>query len=329
MLTDNRIRKTLIAAGMADAAEVSALVATASRAGRSLYREVILTGRVAEEQLVAHLAAELGIPSVSLSGFANKPELAALVPVDLVRTHRALPVGLKMVDGVETLYVAVEDPLDVEALEALGQIVPHPVIPLLAGPVDLDAAIARCTSTAPPPAPHDDLFAEVLENLDEHAQSDMLSALSLLDDIPRNRHEVVTSPSGFQEAEGAAAPGAAVDDPADGLVEDTDRPRLALGGRSNDVPTTKVTPPGGLDAQKALAAMGNDEGETTGLGKPAASSSPPSFQRVTPDSVAVDRWATVPPDVFTRALAHALVDAGVVTPSAVDAAIRKLSGRRS
>lgn len=224
MIHDDRIREALLNGGLASAEEVAQLAQTATHMGTSLYRAVLAVSDVAETDLVAYLSTILEVSSVSLQQFRGKPTLIALLPPNIVKRHRVLPVGLKDQDGRETLFLAMEDPHDLDALEAVGHMCSFPIVPLLAGPVDLDSAIHRVYSSdaiEPPVAsssllmeeqtgptdavsssPGDvlndsGLFGDAFRELDLAQPSDMHSALSMLDDIPRNRHEEVTSPTGF------------------------------------------------------------------------------------------------------------------------------------
>jgi len=287
MIDDERIRRSLTQTGLVNGERVLELEAFARSRALPLYRAAIASGVVTEPLLVSNLAAALGVPSVSLENFTAKPALVDLLPADVVRRHRVVPVGLKPRDGETTLFVAMEDPQDLDALEAISMRCPYPVVPLLAGPFDLDAAVARVYPTVPPSprsssqgpflaeappslaggaspqppsrsplpppgfgaarasqlppsspftasrpsslqvamepplspdaptppprdsasssslggarsrSPHHDLFANVMNDLERSHAPDMLSALSLLDDIPRDRHEVPTSPTGF------------------------------------------------------------------------------------------------------------------------------------
>lgn len=206
MLDDSRIRKTLMSCGLVTADDLKEIEVLAARRGSSIYRTAIETGWVSETDAVSHLAGSLGVPSVSLEKFTAKTTLIEVLPVSVVLKYRVMPVGLKPRNGELTLFLAMDDPHDLDALEAVSHHAPNPVVPLLAGPVDLDRALERvylgihdeAPSNPPPSDRGPDIVAHVMEGLDGAAPSDMLSALSMLDDIPRNRHDRVTSPSGFQ-----------------------------------------------------------------------------------------------------------------------------------
>ncbi len=211
MLDDARVRNTLVAGGLLTPDDVKEIEVSAARRGQSFYRTAVEMQRVAETVAVSHVAGALGVPSVSLEKFTAKRKLVDILPFVVARKYRVLPVGLKARDGELTLFVAMDDPQDLDALEAVSQHCYHPIVPLLAGPVDLDHALERVyqkgqVAPSPPRAPRaptgrQDILSNVLDDLDHAAPSDMLSALSLLDDIPRNRHDEITSPTGFDPIE--------------------------------------------------------------------------------------------------------------------------------
>lgn len=310
MIDDDRIRETLLDSGLADIHDLAAFNDVAERGHISLYRAVLMSGRVDETELVAHLAAAMETPSVLLENFGPKPQLTSLLPVEVVREFRLLPVGLKPRDGEDTLFVAMEDPTNLNALSMLGQKFPEvPVVPLLAGPLDLDAAIARVYPNAPPPMPgqprsiHEvvtgpqvieeatlsalsnaDIFAEhALDSIERIQPSDMHSALSLLDDIPRNRHEEITSPTGFDVVMPLNDSGAAVSVSPFGDVR---APRSTL----NDT----AAPRTGYLQSKMGVPMGHAEG-----------------------------WRARPARQVLEALISVLVDKGLVTEAEIDDALER------
>ena len=305
MLDDDRIRKTLLKNGLASVDTIRELELLAVRRGTSLYRACIETGRVSEDQLVGHLAARLGVPSVSLAKFTAKESLLELLEPTTVSTHRALPVGLKERDGELTLFVAMDDPHDLDALEVLGQASRYPIVPLLAGPCDLDAAIQRVypglsvtgPSVSRPPLAaaasslKHDIFANVLDDLPAQS-ADMLSALSMLDDIPRNRHEQVTSPTGF-----------------DPIADD---PRMSAPGDASDGSRARLEPP-----------PSEKRPDRTGFGKPASSvSQRPGFARAkTKPSLAPSAWKSRSSEELVRALVSVLLERGVITEKELERAL--------
>ena len=228
-MLDEQVKSVLLAGGHATANAVDAWEQAASSGASSLYEVALCSGTVDERALVSDLSAQLGVPSVSLVSFKGKPELLELVPRWMVEQLRALPIGLKEREGKLTLFVAMEDPLDVDALEAIAGQVSHPVVALLAGPTDLRYAMKRVFGVAPPPPGSEppahpvpppperdtlparpmasqlpeassqlgDSGAPLFGSFADLGTSDASAALAMLDDIPRDRHVVDTSPSGF------------------------------------------------------------------------------------------------------------------------------------
>lgn len=305
MLDDERIRNTLEATGLASPEDVHEFELLAMRRGISLFRAAIDSGLVPEDKLVAHVAGALGVASVSLRNFTAKPKLVAVLPPNIVKQHRALPVGLKERDGELVLFVAMDDPQDIDALEAIGQCCPHPVSPLLAGPVDLDQAIDRVYPRPEPAAsgdqptippvrdPGHDMFAHVLDDLERAQPSEMLSALSLLDDIPRNRHSHITPTTGISPI---------------GPAGDHDPP-----------------PPAAMQRLSS----GPFDGGVTDFGKPARGGDPSvskaGFHRAGPASSSSLGLQARSGDELARALVKVLVDRGLVTEAELRAALEKLS----
>lgn len=300
MLHDDRIRKTLLASGLADSDELRELEIVSMQRGTSLYRAAVLNGRIDEAELVAHLAAALGVASVSLRNFAAKQNLVDVLPAALVRKHRSLPVGLKPQDDEIALFVAMDDPHDLDALEAVGQACRLPVVPLLAGPIDLDEAIERVyprvererdsgnAATVPPVGDSGpDAFANVLQDLERAQSSEMLSALSLLDDIPRNRHEHITPSTG-----------------------------MAPVG-----PATDLSEPPPAPARRQASTLGF--GSTTAFSKPAPDTerpkTKPGFQRAGPP--VANTWRSRDSDELVRALVDILLRRGLISEAELRAAL--------
>lgn len=84
------------------------------------------------------LCEKLGIPLIELSQFTIDPTVIRLLPEDLVRQSRIIPMCL--VDG--KLVVAMSDPLDTESIDRVRFVVQTPVTPVMAGSEEIEQAIA-------------------------------------------------------------------------------------------------------------------------------------------------------------------------------------------
>ena len=100
-----------------------------------------------DAQLTQTLGQQLSVPFVSLKHVDFSAALLARVPAELAQAYTMLPVFLrttkasKTKPGIETLYVAMEDPTNQEALLDVSMRAGLPVKPMIASPGDLHRAI--------------------------------------------------------------------------------------------------------------------------------------------------------------------------------------------
>src|SRR5690242_499393 len=99
----------LAATRAVDASDVrSALALQKSRPGTKLGDLLLESGKVKESDLYRALGEQMGVPFAVLRDFDVEPEALSLLPQEVVRTHRVLP--LMIHDG--QLVVATDDPAD-------------------------------------------------------------------------------------------------------------------------------------------------------------------------------------------------------------------------
>jgi hypothetical protein len=96
-----------------------------------------------EETLVRTLARQLEIPVAWLRGKQVDPEVLALIPAEIARKHRCLPLTVREEAGGRTLYLAMADPSDLESLDIIGFRVGFAVKPILVAPSELEDALGR------------------------------------------------------------------------------------------------------------------------------------------------------------------------------------------
>jgi type IV pilus assembly protein PilB len=106
---------------------------------KSLGRTLIDLGYIKERDLVAALAEQVGLEFVDLSEHQIDPLAASLLPEQLARRYRALPIGER--DG--KLLVAMSDPANVFAFDDIRSITNREVQPLVATASDVEQAIAK------------------------------------------------------------------------------------------------------------------------------------------------------------------------------------------
>jgi type IV pilus assembly protein PilB len=85
--------------------------------GRKLGALLVESGLVTETLLTQVLSQQLSVPWVSLNHIDFSTELLALVPLDLAEKYCVVPIYVRAVRGQgDTLYVAMEDPMNEDAL---------------------------------------------------------------------------------------------------------------------------------------------------------------------------------------------------------------------
>jgi type IV pilus assembly protein PilB len=153
-----RVLEAVVEAGMLTADQVSAARAEAvdaATAGRLLLER----GLLSPERLSTLLEDHLGFPRVDLESYAPDDEALAIVPADVARAGRVLP--LFEIEG--TLTVAVGDPGDIFALDALGGQLGVSMDAVLAEASDVSSAIVQYFGEPSAAMPDLGLSAEELE----------------------------------------------------------------------------------------------------------------------------------------------------------------------
>jgi type IV pilus assembly protein PilB len=129
----------LVEEGLLDRAQLNRAEEEQERVGKSLGRVLVDLGLVKEAALVSALARQVGLDFVDLTEHHIDPAAAALLPEQVSRRNRALPIGF---DGTR-LVVAMSDPANVFALDDIRTITGMEIKPVVATASDVEAAIRR------------------------------------------------------------------------------------------------------------------------------------------------------------------------------------------
>jgi type IV pilus assembly protein PilB len=133
----------LIEGGLVSRDQLDSAVLEQNRLGRSLGRVLVDQGVLTEAQLVASLAAQIGMRFVDLGEFAVDATALARVPGHVARRHTAIPIGFE--EG--KLLVAMADPANVFAIDDIKSIAGQrsyiEIKPVVATRNDVVAAIDR------------------------------------------------------------------------------------------------------------------------------------------------------------------------------------------
>jgi type IV pilus assembly protein PilB len=133
----------LVQTGAIDEAQLKSALGEQRQWGRPLGMTLVRMGFLDEDTLVHTLASQLKLPVVKLGGKQVNPEVLERVPVDLAEKHRCIPLLVNNEGGHEVLYLGMEDPADLEALDDLSFRLGEKVRPVLVAPTDLEVALQR------------------------------------------------------------------------------------------------------------------------------------------------------------------------------------------
>lgn len=135
----SRLGELLVAAGALDPASVRVALAQQRRTGDRLGHILLSLGYIQPELLAETLATQLRLPYVEPRRVRPLRGAASLLPESLCRRHRLLP--LERIEG--RLVVAMADPLDPDAVRALGEASPLPVRVAVASDTTIAAGLER------------------------------------------------------------------------------------------------------------------------------------------------------------------------------------------
>jgi type IV pilus assembly protein PilB len=134
-----QLGEVLLDEGLITQEQLGTALAEQQRLGRSLGRVLIDLGLIREPDLVSALARKIGLNFVDLTEFHIDPSAASLIPEQVARRYRALPIGYE--DSM--LVVAMSDPANVFALDDIRTITGKQVKPVVATASDVDQAIRK------------------------------------------------------------------------------------------------------------------------------------------------------------------------------------------
>lgn len=158
-MTTSRLRlgQLLVDARLITPDALEDVLAAQKQDGRRLGTLLVERGHISEVQLTQILSHQLSVPWVSLMKIEFSRQLLNLVPREVADQYCLLPIYVRRPRGQgDTLYIAMEDPTNEEALRACGAHAGIPVRPMIAPPSDIRSAIRAyygiaTAETEPPP----------------------------------------------------------------------------------------------------------------------------------------------------------------------------------
>jgi len=180
MIADNELAGMLLDARLIDHDNLDQAIILQTRHGGDLYSVVIENGLVDEERTIQVVANRLNMSCVSLRDFEADAATLHLLSPELAIEHRVVPLGLS---EDQSVFLAMANPIDLDAMQAVAAATGRDVIALLAGPLDIERTLERVYETPRRPSATmlGSLFTVPGASLDDELE-DVLSLPSLDDD---------------------------------------------------------------------------------------------------------------------------------------------------
>jgi type IV pilus assembly protein PilB len=133
-----RLGQLLVDARVLTTEQLEEVLALQKTDGRKLGVLLVESGLVTEILLTQVLSQQLSVPWVSLNHIDFSRELLGLVPVEVAEKYCLVPIYVRAVRGQgDTLYVAMEDPMNEDALRDCAATAGLPARAMIAAPSDI------------------------------------------------------------------------------------------------------------------------------------------------------------------------------------------------
>lgn len=136
---DEYVVEILEGVGLINRQQGQEALAKAQEIDRAVVDVLVQSGVASKTDVIKTLANQFGMEFVSLSGHDLEPGLVDLVPAEVARRYKIVPVFR----NENTITVALSDPLDVETLDSLRYVLRSDVAAVVAMPEEIDAALDR------------------------------------------------------------------------------------------------------------------------------------------------------------------------------------------
>jgi type IV pilus assembly protein PilB len=138
-----KLGELLVMAGAIDQTQLGSALADQRKFGQPLGSILVSMGFIDEGTLVRTLARQLNLPIAWLIDKWVEPEVLEMVPAKIAIKHHCLPLLLSEDARGKVLHLAMQDPGNLVALDAVSFQVGHKVAPVLAAASELEDAIQR------------------------------------------------------------------------------------------------------------------------------------------------------------------------------------------
>jgi len=134
-----QLGEILIERGLIAPRDLQRVLSLQEKTGKRLGQILIEEGILSEEALAEALSLKLNIPKVDIDSYAIDPQVVHLIPKEMAKKYKLIP--LFRVEN--TLTVAMADPLDVFAIDAVRHYTGLQIQEVIATPSDVEQAIER------------------------------------------------------------------------------------------------------------------------------------------------------------------------------------------
>jgi type IV pilus assembly protein PilB len=132
----------LVAAGKLSSGQLEEIIASQKGTGKRLGALVVERGIITELELTQILSNQLSVAWVSLEYVDFTDEILDVIPGELARKYTLIPVHYRVDEHKEPiLYVAMDDPTDIEAMKKVSEFSGTHVRPMIAPLSEIKRAI--------------------------------------------------------------------------------------------------------------------------------------------------------------------------------------------
>lgn len=136
-MKNKRLGEMLVDAHILSQDKVDEAVKLQANSGKRLGTVLLENGYITETQLIDVLKIQLGIDFIDVNKETIDPSMASIVPKSIAEQYHVVPIKLEK----DKLILAMEDPLNFRALEAVKQITKYKVTPYIAYASAVERAI--------------------------------------------------------------------------------------------------------------------------------------------------------------------------------------------
>jgi hypothetical protein len=136
---DESITQILTDVGLVSRGDMAQAKERSKVAGKSVVQILLETGRLTEMDITKALASQFGLDTVDLNKYEVPQDVLAVMSRDLARQWKVLPIFKRG----NQLTVAIANPLDMEAVDKLGESLSLTIQPVVSCLSDIEAALDR------------------------------------------------------------------------------------------------------------------------------------------------------------------------------------------